>query len=462
MPSIDVAMVASRRDGTLHQVSNALRRRSAPTLSQRDLLVDAADRVYSVKKAFSSWDNCMKATFCKWPVIALIIVGSLILIGILWCIIRCACCGLSCCCSCCRCFKCCGNCCGCCDAPGQRKHKYLDEPYVPPNHGYQPNAPMQPPFASAPAKQPVFEPPQYAQFDVSKKPGDDSLPQMPSWEGGSSKHVLLDHDEVEMTDLNKPPPSNSSLATPSPGLTTNVAAEAQSPMGYMPSRNPQAMSPGRPSPDYNHHNYGPYGPSSPQEYDNLSSAYGYAPQQSYGNFNDMSNSAQDPYSRPYAQPSRPPAEMPSEALYSRGRAPDEYGTAWQGPDSPTGTYGQLSHDAAYPSRHAALPDHDMRFESPRAAPTPHGQSRYDDTGYASSRDHLRDAYSSASARAPEAVWQNNAPYAQSPPESPITNNAGFDFTSGYARPPTRQGASNESQWSPPSQAYPGYKPYQRF
>ncbi|PHH61544.1 hypothetical protein CDD81_281 [Ophiocordyceps australis] len=456
MPSVDVAMMASRRDQVVQQVRNALLRRSAASLSQRDLLVDAADRVYSVKKAFSSWDNCMKATFCKWPVIAVIIVGSLILIGILWCIIRCACCGLSCCCSCCRCFKCCGNCCGCCDAPGQPKHKYLDEPYLPPNHGYQANAPMQAPFASAPTKQSVFEPPQYAQFDVSKKAGDDSLPQMPSWEGGSSKHVLLEHDEVEMKDLNKPAASTSSLATPSPGLASNMAGEAQSPMGYMAGRNAQALSPGRPSPDYNQHNYGAYASIRPQEYDNPSpSGYGYA------NVNNTSNSAQDPYSRPYAQP-RSPTEMPSEALYSRSHATDAYAMPWQAADSATGPYGQLSHDAAHPMRHAALPDHDMRFESPRAAPTPHGQPRYNDTGYASSRDHLHDAYSSAPARAPEAVWQNNAPFAQSPPESPITNNAGFDFTSGYARPSTRHGESNESQWSPPVQAYPGYKPYQRF
>ncbi len=83
----------------------------------------------------------------RYPVIAIIIVGGLIVLSIVWCIARCACCGMSFCCECFYCLKCCGNCCGCCSTPGGKRHKYLDEPYIPPNQGYRPEAPMVAPAA---------------------------------------------------------------------------------------------------------------------------------------------------------------------------------------------------------------------------------------------------------------------------------------------------------------------------
>jgi len=165
----------------------------------------------------------------RWPVIGIMIVGGLILFSVIWCVSRCLCCGLSCCCECCYCLKCCGNCCGCCDPPRGRKHKYLDEPFVPPHHaagGYKAHEPMAAgpppgpspfspsPFPPARSTEHVAGPPQYAEFEVGKKAGaaagghEDALPVMPTWESAGSKKVLVEEEEVEMNQLKKPEASN--------------------------------------------------------------------------------------------------------------------------------------------------------------------------------------------------------------------------------------------------------------
>ncbi|OAA61170.1 hypothetical protein SPI_05194 [Niveomyces insectorum RCEF 264] len=206
MPSVDIAMAHSlgRRRGALDVLAAALE----PVLTRRDAITNVEGKITDVKTAFSSWDNCMKATFCKWPVIAIIIVGGLFLLSILWCIARCAFCGLSCCCECCYCLKCCGDCCGCCDPPRGKNRKYLDEPYIPPNQGYRSEAPMAPgALAAMPTyKPPVHDVPQFADFEVSKPAhvGEDALPVMPSWENASKKKVYLEDEPVEMDDLKKP------------------------------------------------------------------------------------------------------------------------------------------------------------------------------------------------------------------------------------------------------------------
>lgn len=65
MPSVDVVMARSLGPGALQQFQTLLSRSTAPHMARRDILVDAADRVFDVKTAFSSWDNCMRAAFCK-------------------------------------------------------------------------------------------------------------------------------------------------------------------------------------------------------------------------------------------------------------------------------------------------------------------------------------------------------------------------------------------------------------
>lgn len=137
----------------------------------------------------------------RWPAIIGIVIGSLIVLSIVFCCVRCLCCGLECCCGC---FSCFNSCC-----PGPRRHKgskYADGPSS--YHGYQP----------APAP-PTYEPPKFASFDVSKKGGKtngDSLPAMPSWDNAKT-HKVEDHsyDDVEMGRLD--PHSQMSGAVPQTG-----------------------------------------------------------------------------------------------------------------------------------------------------------------------------------------------------------------------------------------------------
>ncbi|KAK8056797.1 Fibroin-3 related protein [Apiospora rasikravindrae] len=210
---------------------------------KRDIIGDAKGQAMDVQKAFSSWDNCMQAVYCKWPVIGVIILGGLIIFSIIWCCVRCLCCGLSCCCSCFRCLKCCGNCCGCCDSP-QQKNKYLDEPFVPPHHAenqaYRSQAPMYAPTMAptmVPAAAPSYaksEPPQYAEFDSGKKGGGDELPQMPSWEGASSKQVLIEEDAVELEPMKKPEPMQNVSPMAAGGMTPGGVSPANRNSPYGP------------------------------------------------------------------------------------------------------------------------------------------------------------------------------------------------------------------------------------
>jgi hypothetical protein len=57
MPAIDVAMEQSLRRGFLDLFVATLR----PAIERRDVVQQITD----VKTAFSSWDNCMLATYCK-------------------------------------------------------------------------------------------------------------------------------------------------------------------------------------------------------------------------------------------------------------------------------------------------------------------------------------------------------------------------------------------------------------
>ncbi|PNY24722.1 Uncharacterized protein TCAP_05338 [Tolypocladium capitatum] len=582
MPPVDVAMVRSLRGGVLEQFKDVLARSIAAAMARRSLFGDAEDKVTDVKTAFSSWDNCMKASFCKWPVIALMVIGGLILLGVLWCIIRCACCGLACCCSCFQCLKCCGNCCGCCDPPGGRRHKYLDEPYIPPHHGYQQQAPMQAPSsAAAVPKQPVFEPPQYAEFDTPKKGGEDALPLMPSWEGAGSKKVMLQDEEVEMDHLKRSPTSNPGqppLAAPSTGPSTPMGMEPHSPYGplraspngYMPNQSQQSLGHGqsqqnlgayasRDQPGYGNYNANreSNGFGLDQPYDDPAVMAGAHEQHPSGQ-SYMNNGQNQPYAPPviaamgqgrqspapgrngYGQshhvnqgytempaevPAEMPAEMPAGAVqpghydqqslqgapngYGMRRQgtgeniPDGYGMRRQGTGDGVAAVGNRPpygmdprmRDSPGPRRTPG-PRGDNPFgQSPRASPAPrepgygqpgYGQPGYGQPGYGQPpRDQVNRTYSPAPERhfspAPERQHspapgprrspeshpppltrppQNPAAFAQSPPQSPITNNSGFDFTSGYARPADTHRRPGESMRSPTKEPYPGYKPYQ--
>ncbi|KAK8095483.1 hypothetical protein PG999_013505 [Apiospora kogelbergensis] len=176
---------------------NLVARSVAAGFMKRDAISDAKGQVMDVKTAFSSWDNCMQA--------------------------------------------CCGNCCGCCDSP-QKKNKYLDDPFIPPHHAenqaYRSQAPMFAPTMAptmAPTAAPSFaaksEPPQYAEFDMGKKGGGDELPQMPSWDGASSKKVLIEEDAVELEPMKKPDTMQNASLMAAGGVSRGVSPNGVSPAG---------------------------------------------------------------------------------------------------------------------------------------------------------------------------------------------------------------------------------------
>ncbi|KAL2131583.1 hypothetical protein VTI74DRAFT_4880 [Chaetomium olivicolor] len=553
MPAVDVAMERSLRRGLLDVLVASLR----PAVERRDL----AGQISDVKTAFSSWDNCMQVTYCKWPVIALIIVGGLIIFSVVWCIIRCACCGLSCCCSCFSCLKCCGDCCGCCDPPRGSRRKYLDEPYIPPHHGagYKSQEPMHAGFGpTATPKAPDF--PQYAEFDMGGKKNEDALPQMPSWEGAERKKVLVEEEEaVEMNALKKPEAGAQAAGAAMGGAAAAAVAPTgprspvnRSPYGP-PGTGPQsngyfappgadndpyaqgapsynqpgraygeaepaygmagaAMGPGRRSPHaYNNGSYTNgyndtgYGQGGQDHYDTYGAA-GQQPYDNYDNYNSQNNTQgygiprhQTPVHEMDAGSPHPSNSRRTPGPYGpesrRSPAPQgQYGAAY-GPDShrspapqgynpdprrspaPQGQYNINNNNAPYGSDSRRTPGPQDDFNS-RRTPGPQG-------GYNSRRTPAPQGdYDSRRSPAPQTDYNtgssgyNSQGYGDNQGYGgatnapvPLRNDGGFDFTSGYSRPPAATTASpgGYRQGSPAPAlaaeqqggAYPGYKPYQQ-
>jgi len=136
----------------------------------------------------------MAQGYCKWPVIVGIIIGSLILISVLWCCARCLCCGMECCCGC---FSCCNR---CCPSP-RRKNEGYQQPPQPSSGQYQPAQPMM--YGGAGAGY-AYRGPQTATFDAPTGKGgkfnEDALPAMPSWDQANSRHVQDEDVEMEKLD----------------------------------------------------------------------------------------------------------------------------------------------------------------------------------------------------------------------------------------------------------------------
>ena len=106
-------------------------------------------------------------------------VGSLILLSILFCLVQCLCCGVSCAKMLCCCCRGCGR--GSREKPRQFRDDYRQMPPTP-YQGYQ--APM------------AYGGAQTATFDTSKKIHEDSLPAMPSWDNART-HRVEDHSVSE-------------------------------------------------------------------------------------------------------------------------------------------------------------------------------------------------------------------------------------------------------------------------
>lgn len=193
----------------------------------------------------------------RWPVIAAIIIASLIVLSIVTCIARCCCCGYSCCCSCFSFLKCC-DCCGdSCAGKKNKPMKHLDEPgsFGAPayNQGYKAPEPMM--GGALPAKSAA---PTYAQFEVGKNGlytdpvatplSEDALPPMPSWDSAAKKHVL-EEDEKNGVELGALDPKTGQHLPLMAGGVSPAESRGPSPFGARPA--PSAIGTGysRPSED---------------------------------------------------------------------------------------------------------------------------------------------------------------------------------------------------------------------
>ncbi|SPO00878.1 uncharacterized protein DNG_03626 [Cephalotrichum gorgonifer] len=425
MPTIDVAMARSLRGGVWGSIAEGLQSSIAP----RDVVGDIKNKASDAKLAFSSWDNCMQATYCKWPVIAIIVVGSLILFSI--------------------CLKCCGNCCGCCDPPKGARHKYLDNETAPPNFGYKPEPPMHAPdFGPSRTTAPSYDAPQYASFDMPKRGGEDALPTMPTWETSAAKKVATEEEEVEMNQLNKPAHTGQSVASASAAAAASAAAVAaaaggqgghgMSPGGYrQPSpvgargyagQDPYATSAqGYGAQGYDGYNNGGYRqPASPYGSDQFGAVAamsaaprrGPTPHQDYGNGYDQ----QQGYNAGHMDHGYTQAPQPTDPYAVDPRRPSP------GPGAYNGS--QMRHSPVPRMGHSPAPQ--AAYGYPQQQP----QQQYgSDAGYRQPQ---------FTSELPDTSVNNTA----------VNNTGGFDFTSGYSRPPAHQQYSYDRQPSPapPQQA----------
>lgn len=112
----------------------------------------------------------------RWPVIVAIVIAIVFAIFTVYCCLRC---------------------CGCCGLGrrrgGGRRRANTQQPSGFNPLAYQGYAP-----AGAPAPGYGPEPPRFAQFDNSRKVGEDSLPAMPTWSQGQDKKIMHEGGDVEM------------------------------------------------------------------------------------------------------------------------------------------------------------------------------------------------------------------------------------------------------------------------
>ncbi|KAK0618200.1 hypothetical protein B0T17DRAFT_509750 [Bombardia bombarda] len=507
MPAVDVAMRRSLRGGFLDLLAASLR----PALQRRDIQGEITD----VKMAFSSWDNCMQATYCKWPVIAIIIIGGLIIASIIWCIVRCACCGLSCCCSCFQCFKCCGNCCGCCDPPRGSRNKYLDEPYIPPNQQYKPQEPMNPawsrdpgyamgpmsPAVSRPAAA-AAAPPQFAEFDAkSGAAHEDALPAMPVWDEAGSKKVLVEEEAVELKPLNKPEANAQNPAMMAGAIAQNPSRspENRSPYGPplgIPGRGQDNRSPYGPSPGHSPEHRSPYGPpgnnpptagyfppggveSDPyaqngQDYHQARVAYGQGPEQGYGvpvaaigqgrrsprmyndgGYQDDRGSAAPTRQNTYDNYGGMPGRQQQQGGYDQVQQ-GGYDQAQQGGYDSYGAQGVGQGYGAGGPRRAPRDRQIAGYPQDQMRGSPAPQADYGGAAY-DSRPNTGRNYSSESTRplrGPQRQYSHDVMPTPVTAGGQVDDGGRFDFSSAYSRPAAAAAAANQNSYRQASPAIP--------
>ncbi|KAJ1331195.1 DnaJ subfamily C member 5 [Microdochium nivale] len=466
MPHIGAAMEQSLQDSLVDRFRGLVTRSIVAALGERQSLSNSVSNgVTDVKTALSSWDNCMAVTYCKWPLIGVIIFVSLIVFSIVWCCARCLCCGVSCCCSCFQCFKCCGNCCGMCDPPGGRKHKYVDEPYAPQQHhdqAYRAPAPMDyrapapmdfPPQSTAPPAPMKRDIPQYATFESDRKGDADSLPAMPLWNDGLSKKVMV-AEEVEMEPLKKPIPAETMVAvgagrtiSPRPGLGQAPSA-AVSPYGT-----PQGGRAG-----YNGYTGAASDPYAQQEtgyfngneYGQQTAAYGTHQGQEYGvepvygsTAGAMATGQQQQYHQQghdmHAYGNQPTSQAYGQQGYAQSQTPRPYGDEYGRSVTPGGM---------------------GRSGTPGSSIKPNGYGRPPPGGYAyddlsrSNSPSLQGAAAYRASPAPQygdeygQQTQEATSYARSPPRRQYTGDSHGQYSTGSSQQQQYGGSSQQQQQYP--------------
>lgn len=382
------------------------------------------------------------------------------------------------------------------------------------------DAPVMPAAKAAP----TF--PQYAEFETNKK-NEDALPQMPSWEGAEKKKVFLEEEEaVEMNALKKPEAGGPTAAGAMGGAAAAIAMSpnaSRSPANRSPYGPPgadndpyargapaynqpgmaysepeqrfemagSAMGPGRQSP----HTYNAGGYNGGYDDGGFGQAHDYPGQAGQGNYDNYGGAARQPYdnydnygsqaNQGYAisRHQSPAIEMDATPSYPqdsrRSPAPQAaygaYGSDSRRSPAPQGQYGAYGAD----SRRSPAPQ-GGDYASPggytqdaRRSPAPSSPGGYGSRPYPP-RQYSSDSTQPLRAPPQRQYSANNDMTSRGNTASPgpLRNETGFDFTSGYSRPPAVASpvhtAGGYRQPSPAvelgqygeQQQYPGYKPYQ--
>lgn len=277
---------------------------------------------FSLTLLYHLFEESLTNQHRRWPVIVAIVIGSLIVLSVLFCVARCLCCGAECACCC---FRCCTDCCRSSGRSSRRNNAYSPAPQP----VYQQPQPYSAPYSSA-APPTYSTKPQFARFDASRKgPGggdQDSLPAMPSWDAATSHKVEVEEEEPEDdgTELQHLDPHNNKPGSPSypaaaatmrsnqptpaqayggagaipgyahPNSSSDLAANNYSASNLSQRQNPYATNPPYHNPqgpyspprsppqrqDYGYaHSSAGYTPSGTTEYEQSSSPTAYAPKQ---------------------------------------------------------------------------------------------------------------------------------------------------------------------------------------
>ena len=153
------------------------------------LLVSTVSCEYGANATTDRTPYSMSKAYCKWPVVAAIIIGALIVLHLVVSLVRCMCCGLECC------FACCACCNACCPSPRGSSRKdsggtYKQQPQWP--QGPQPYGFVNPMAYGPPAGTggvATFDAPSKSMGMGARTVTEDSLPIMPTWESASTRRV---------------------------------------------------------------------------------------------------------------------------------------------------------------------------------------------------------------------------------------------------------------------------------